>query len=190
MYKYLFAPLAAGLLLAGSAMAAVAQSPSSVTVHLTQMSNSGESGTATLTDNGNGTTTVTLSVTGEPAAADQPTHIHSGHCGQADFNPKPAFPLTDVKNGTSTTTVKTTLQSLLSKPYAINSHKSAKQITTYVLCGNITLAAQASASVPGSLPQTGGGGSQGELPGVGWVAAAAALVAAAGAAAARRRQRG
>jgi hypothetical protein len=102
------------------------------TVKLEGQNGSGESGTATLTPEGS-STKVVLDVKG--ATGTQPTHIHKGTCSQLD--PKPAYPLSPIVNGKSTTTVKASLQDLTSGGYAINSHKSAQDLKTYVLCGDI-----------------------------------------------------
>jgi hypothetical protein len=102
------------------------------TVKLESQNSSGESGTATLTPEGN-STKVVLNVSG--ADGTQPTHIHKGTCDKLD--PKPAFPLSPVVNGKSTTTVKVPLKTLTSGEYAINGHKSAQDLKTYVFCGNI-----------------------------------------------------
>lgn len=115
---------------------AFAQTPTTVTLNAQNGSN--ESGTATLTDLGNGMVRVDVTVNGEPAGASQPMHIHKGTC--ANLDPNPAFPLTNVENGTSTTQVTTTLQALMASPFAINGHKSGAEITTYVFCGDIAAA--------------------------------------------------
>ncbi|MER3544824.1 MAG: hypothetical protein C4311_09555 [Chloroflexota bacterium] len=118
----------------------------SVTVNLSPLNNSGESGTAVLTDLGNGTTRVVLTVTGQPAGVSQPVHIHKGTC--ANLDPKPAYPLSPLVDGKSETTVEVSLQTLQSSPFAINGHKSAEEASVYVFCGDIPLAA--------TLPATGG----------------------------------
>ena len=105
----------------------------SVTVKLEPQNNSGESGTATLTEAGADQTKVVLEVTGAPATA-QPVHIHKGTCDKLD--PKPAYPLSNLVNGKSETTVKASMKSL-EKDYAINGHKSGQDVKTYVFCGNI-----------------------------------------------------
>jgi hypothetical protein len=128
-----FTTLVLGLLLVGGASFALAAD--SATVKLSPQSNSGESGTATLTKSGEGKTTVVLNVTGGPSGVSQPVHIHKGTCQKLD--PKPAFPLSPVVNGKSETTVGTSLENLQKGDYAINGHKSAKEATTYVFCGNI-----------------------------------------------------
>lgn len=66
----------------------------------------------------------------------QPAHIHEGTC--ADLNPQPAFPLQDVVNGSSETDVNISLDDLTISSYAVNVHKSAEEVDTYVACGDIT----------------------------------------------------
>jgi len=77
----------------------------------------------------------------------QPAHIHEGTC--ANLNPKPLFALKPVVDGKSETIVDVALSQLQSKPHAVNVHKSATEISTYVSCGDIPLAQVA-------LPRTGG----------------------------------
>ena len=101
-------------------------------VELKAQNNSNESGTATLTPSGE-STKVVLDVKG--AEGSQPTHIHKGSCDKLD--PKPAFPLSPVVNGKSETTVKASMKELTSGQYAINGHKSAQDLKTYVFCGDI-----------------------------------------------------
>jgi Cu/Zn superoxide dismutase len=113
--------------------ASIAPAADSVTVKLSPQNSSGESGTATLTKAGDKQTKVVLSVTGAPSEA-QPTHIHKGTCAKLD--PKPAFPLSPVVGGKSETTVNASLDDLM-KDHAINGHKSAQDLKTYVFCGQI-----------------------------------------------------
>ena len=116
------------------AFAAVASAASAqeTKVKLEPQNNSNESGTATLTPAGD-STKVVLEVKG--AEGTQPTHIHKGTCAQLD--PKPAFPLSPVVNGKSETTVKAPIKDLTTGGYAINGHKSAQDLKTYVFCGDI-----------------------------------------------------
>jgi hypothetical protein len=109
----------------------------SVTVNLAEQNGSGESGTATLTAEGD-RTKVVLDVrnpSATMASEAQPAHIHKGSCAKLD--PTPAYGLTDVKDGTSTSTVDVKLDDLANGAFAINVHKSATEIETYVACGNI-----------------------------------------------------
>jgi hypothetical protein len=120
------------LALAGGSVSA-ASAADSTTVKLAPQNNSGESGTATLTKQGDKQTKVVLSVNG--ASGQQPVHIHKGSC--ANLDPKPAYPLAPVTNGKSETVVNASLDDLQKGDYAINGHKSAQEIKTYVFCGDI-----------------------------------------------------
>jgi hypothetical protein len=122
--------LAVGLFVGATSPALAADSAS---VKLSPQSGSKESGTATLTKQGDKQTKVVVSVTG--GSGSQPAHIHKGTCAQLD--PKPAFPLSPVVNGKSETVVNASLDDLAKGGYAINGHKSAEDIKTYVFCGDI-----------------------------------------------------
>ena len=104
-----------------------------VTVNLSAQNASGENGTATLTPKGD-KTQVVIKLTGAPQEA-QPAHIHDGSCAKLD--PKPRVPLQNVVGGTSTTTVDMKLADITSKGGAINVHKSAADVKTYVACGDL-----------------------------------------------------
>ena len=121
-------------------LAVTAQSPAPamrkmpMQIRLAEQNKSGESGTATLFDGAKG-----LIVRLRLQAAsdvDQPAHIHKGTCDKLD--PKPAYALTTVHDGQSEKTIEgVTLAQLEKAPYAINVHKSTKEIPIYVACGNI-----------------------------------------------------
>jgi len=117
------------------ALVSPAKAADSKTVKLTPQSDSGESGSATLTKAGAKETKVVLSVTGGPAGVSQPVHIHKGTCAKLD--PKPSFPLAPVVDGKSETTVKASLEDLEKGGFAINGHKSAQDVKTYVFCGEL-----------------------------------------------------
>jgi Cu/Zn superoxide dismutase len=115
----------------GSGAARVAES---VTVQLTPQNNSGESGTATLTEEGT-KTRVAVAVTGAPAGVAQPLHVHKGTCAQLD--PRPAYGLAALTGGKSETTIDVSLAALQAGGFAVNGHKSAADVSTYVFCGAI-----------------------------------------------------
>jgi hypothetical protein len=93
-----------------------------------------ESGTATLQQKGKDVV-VSVDLNNAPKGA-QPAHIHMGTC--AKLNPAPKYPLSNVVNGKSTTTIKNVdLDELVEGKYAINVHKSANDLKTYVSCGEI-----------------------------------------------------
>ena len=104
---------------------------SPVTVQLGEQNKSGETGTATITPQGSKTQVVLL-INGAPAEA-QPAHIHDGTC--ASLDPKPRIPLQNVMNGRSTTTLDMPMSAVTKG--AINVHKSASDVKTYVACGDL-----------------------------------------------------
>ncbi len=136
--------LALALVLA-LALPTLAAAAGPVTVTMAAQNNSGETGTATLTDK-DGKTEVVLDLTGAPAGIAQPAHIHKGTCD--NLTATPAYPLTSVMDGKSTTTVDVSLDALMKEPFAINVHKSAAEASVYFSCGNIPAAAT-------MLPKTG-----------------------------------
>jgi hypothetical protein len=105
-----------------------------LTVPLAELVGSGQSGTATLTPDGDGALTVVIQV-GNPSKADQPAHIHPGTCG--DLDPLPAYPLEPVTAGSSTTRISASLGALRSGRFAVNVHLSEEEIRTSVACGDI-----------------------------------------------------
>lgn len=110
-----------------------------VTVSLTPVGGSGQSGYATLTSLGD-RTEVIISVSPGPTGVAQPAHIHDV-TAQGGANcalpPKVVYPLTNVVDGKSTTTVQVSVAALQSKPYAVCVHKSAAEVTTYTAEGAI-----------------------------------------------------
>ena len=108
-----------------------------MTVNLGEQNNSGESGTARLTAQGDKTKIVLdlRNPSAMMASETQPAHIHKGSCAKLD--PTPAYALADVMDGKSVSTVDVKLDVLRQGAFAINVHKSAEEIQTYVACGDI-----------------------------------------------------
>ena len=104
-----------------------------VTVELAEVGGSGQTGTATLTAEGE-KTRVVISVD-SPVSDSQPAHIHEGTCDE--LNPEPEYGLPNVTAGSSDSTVDVSLDELTSEAYAINLHMSNDDLTTYTSCGNI-----------------------------------------------------
>lgn len=104
------------------------------TITLGEQNKSEQQGLATLTEK-DGKVVVTLAMSGKKSTVAQPAHIHMGAC------PTPGtvkFPLTDVKDGVSVTTLDTTFADLKKmEPLAINIHKSATDSKTYTSCGDV-----------------------------------------------------
>jgi hypothetical protein len=130
---------AAGLALAQKAeeseKGAKGKSGMSVVVKLAPQNNSGESGAARLSGDGE-KTRVEITLKGAPKGVPQPAHIHDGTCAKLD--PKPKYPLQNVVDGKSVSEVPVSLEKILGEgPHAINVHKSAEDAKTYVACGDI-----------------------------------------------------
>ncbi len=148
-----------GAALTGTVFVATVGAQAPTTVTLKAENNSGQDGTAMLTDMGGGKTKVVLDLRNSPAGP-QPAHVHEGTC--ANLNPAPKHPLTNVVNGRSETMLDVRMSDLMMGNLAINVHKSAQEAQTYVSCGDIMAISSAvgsGAGMPagtGSLPRTGG----------------------------------
>lgn len=148
--------LSLALLMTLALVGSVTAQSGPVTVTLATQNNSGVSGTATLTAMG-AQTQVVINVTGEPAGGSEPEHIHVGSCPAVGAV---KYPLASVVNGTSTTMVNVSLDTLTAGTFAINLHESAKNAGVYIACGDIkgTVAAATTSATPKAAPTTGGGG--------------------------------
>jgi hypothetical protein len=104
-------------------------------------------GTAILTAQGAQTQVVLRVATTNPEML---AHVRADAC--PGVGPV-VYPLTNVTNGSSTTTIDAPLATVLATGRSINLHKSPAQGMIYVGCGNF--AAAGAAQVPGALPRTG-----------------------------------
>ena len=123
---------ALGTGLGATTIPGAAGNPGARTVRLTEQSNSGITGQATLTDAGSQTM---LQVTLSGTADAHPAHIHNGTC--ANLDPTPLYPLATIQGGMSSTTVPAAIADLTSGQKAINVHRSQSDMQTYVACGDI-----------------------------------------------------
>jgi hypothetical protein len=113
------------------AFSVAAAADKTVVVPLHAMSGSGQDGTATLRADGT-KTIVTIKLT-NGSSVRQPDHFHVGNCDK--YQPRPLYPLQDVVNGTSTTTLDVPLEKLIAGDMIINIHKSYDEIATQAACG-------------------------------------------------------
>jgi len=118
-----------------------AQDDERLTIPLNEHGNSGVSGTATLTAEGENTH-VSMELSGDALTGNHPTHIHTGTC--RNFDPNPLYPLTTVilnevnDEGVSETTVDgVSLDDLLADDYVILVHPSAEELYPELVCGDI-----------------------------------------------------
>jgi hypothetical protein len=121
-----------------------------VTAILNAQNNSGEVGTVNLSAAADNQTTVLINVTGMPASASQPAHIHQGSCAHLD--PAPKYALNPVVNGTSSTTVNASLSELTAGNYAVNIHQSAEKANVYVSCADLSNAGGGNGAAPTGTP--------------------------------------
>jgi hypothetical protein len=108
----------------------------SLVVELTPENGSGQSGRATLTPVGADRTRVVLSLTRAPAVP-QPSHIHSGRCGDMG---DPVAALESLEGGKAETTVDLSLADLQTGDLVVHAHKSDAEYEVSVACGEIPTA--------------------------------------------------
>ena len=106
-----------------------------VTIDLDEQNKSGQKGTVEFKEE-NGKTMVTIDLSGSVSAVPEPAHIHMGQC------PNPGevkYPLTNVVAGKSVTTLDMDLATLWkdASNLAVNVHKSANELKSYVACGDL-----------------------------------------------------
>lgn len=116
-----------------------------ITIKLDELNDSGVSGTATLTPMDDQTEVVVTLQGGDMLDTPRPNHIHAGTC---DNLGGVEYPLETVTRE-ATTVVDVSLETLLEGEFAINVHKSADEIGTFIACGNV-------AAAPMAMPETGG----------------------------------
>lgn len=111
----------------------------SYTVVMNPENNSGQSGTAVLTELSKSKTRIAISVKASDDTRPQPAHIHPNHCGEigakkidlTSVAPDPKDPTVFV----STTDIDMSFDELRKGPYAINVH-DVRDFALYVSCGN------------------------------------------------------
>jgi hypothetical protein len=115
-------------LLSGPADADTGQT---VVITLNALNGSGESGTATL--HAQGAKTVVVIKLADGSGIEQPAHFHAGTCDK--YQPRPLYPLEDVVDGKSTTTLNVPIDKLTDGDLIVNVHKSYADIATQSACG-------------------------------------------------------
>jgi hypothetical protein len=114
-----------------------AMSGSVMNINMGAMNGSKQDGSASISNKGKGVEVV-VKLNNEPKGASEPSHIHQGTCKK--INPAPWKPLKNVVGGTATTMVPgVTVAELKKGTYAINVHKSANDLKTYVSCGDLKI---------------------------------------------------
>jgi hypothetical protein len=113
-----------------------AMSGTVMNINMGAMNGSKQDGSANVGRSGSGLRVV-VHIFNEPKGASEPAHIHRGTCKNLD--PVPWKVLSNVVNGTSTTTVPgVTLDQIKKGHYAINVHDQ-HNLKRYVSCGDLTV---------------------------------------------------
>jgi hypothetical protein len=105
-----------------------------LTRDLEEQNGSGISGTVELEPQSQDQIRVTIELEGDEAGASYPAHIHPGSC--ANLDPKPEYPLENVQDGTSETTVDASPLEVFTGEYAVNVH-DPDDTDRYVACADI-----------------------------------------------------
>lgn len=125
---------ALGVVVVFALVAAACQRGSTTrTLQLVTLNDSGVTGSVSFHEV-EGRTEVEVRV--EPAGnLDMPAHIHPGSCD--DLIPQPKYPLENVRDGASRTTVPARVDELFAGGLALNIHRSNDDLGTYTACVDI-----------------------------------------------------
>ncbi|MBI4080891.1 MAG: hypothetical protein HY430_03930 [Candidatus Levybacteria bacterium] len=106
-----------------------------IEIPLDEQSGSGVSGSVKVFDK-DGKAMIRISLTGDAPDGIHPAHLHAGSCAlPGDIK----YPLNDVVNGKSETTLTVAIGTFKDNlPLILNVHESAKEIKTYIACGEVT----------------------------------------------------
>jgi hypothetical protein len=121
-----------------SSVTASGASPATETVAMHALNNSGQNGTAIISDLG-GKVRVTVRIANESATASEPSHVHLGHC--PEIKAIPAYNVGPILKGNATSVANLSWAQINSGKYVVMVHRSAKAMETYESCGNIGAAA-------------------------------------------------
>ena len=105
-----------------------------LTLDLQEQNNSGITGTVAFSPTSEGRIEVEIEVDGSEGGP-HPAHIHPGSC--ADLDPVPKWPLRNVVDGKSKTTIDAELSELTAQEYAVNVHDSLQNADLYVACADV-----------------------------------------------------
>ena len=107
-----------------------------ITVELAEEDGSGQSGTATLTSAGDGRSRVAVTLSNPPDVP-QPSHVHSGRCGDMG---DPVAGLESLEGGEAETVIELSLAELQTGNLVVQAHRSDDEYDVSVACGEIPTA--------------------------------------------------
>lgn len=105
-----------------------------LTLDLQEQNDSGITGTVAFSPTSDGSVEVEIELEGSDGGP-HPAHVHPGSC--ADLDPAPKWPLTNVVDGKSKTTIDVDLGELTAQEYAVNVHDSPENADLYVACADV-----------------------------------------------------
>ena len=105
-----------------------------LTLDLQEQNNSGITGTVAFSPTSDGKVEVEIELDNS-GAGPHPAHVHPGSC--ADLDPAPKWPLNNVVDGKSKTTIDAELSELTAQEYAVNVHDSPENADLYVACADV-----------------------------------------------------
>ena len=121
---------------------AEAGSEDALTLTLAEQAGSGQSGTATLTADGDERTRIVVELSSPPGPA-QPSHVHSGTCDDIGAI---VAPLVSVEGGNAESVVPMSLKELRRGDLIVHAHKSEAESKVSVACAEIPKAESGSGS--------------------------------------------
>jgi hypothetical protein len=104
-----------------------------LTLTLGEQASSGQSGTATLTADGDARTRVVVELS-NPPSVEQPSHVHSGTC---DDIGAVVAPLESINDGRAESVVQMSLKELQRGDLIVHAHKSEAESKVSVACSEI-----------------------------------------------------
>ena len=113
--------------------AAASSSGDELTLTLAEQAGSGQSGTATLTADGDDRTRITVELS-NPPGPEQPSHVHSGSC---DDIGAVVAPLESVADGRAESVLNMSLEELQGGDLIVHAHKSEVESKVSVACAAI-----------------------------------------------------
>ena len=125
--------------------------------HLQALGGSGVTGKAELHAMDDGTTHVVIHLEGDEQGESRPAHLHEGTLDE--YDPKPKYPLENVENGTSESTVDASLEEILAEDFVVAVHESEENVSNIVAAGKVEAAHED--EMPKDMPETGAGGMAG-----------------------------
>jgi hypothetical protein len=123
-----------------TSLSLVACGGTSYSANLNALGGSTESGTVTVTDNGNGALIFSVSLGNVPPSTTQPSHVHNGRCGSNGSIFQDLQPLANASTTIATIIMNTAVNakySTLKGNAYVDVHQSYTDLGSVVACGDL-----------------------------------------------------